>query len=109
MVKSTYLSKKKYKLLLNTIIVEFYKEVTNDDGGWIFGETEFNASVFTIRISTFDKDGHPLPEDVIETTLRHELFHAILKSLYIPVGDDETVVEWLANATQMLNKQGLTI
>lgn len=109
MVKSTYLSKKKYKLLLNTIIVEFYKEVTNDDGGWIFGETEFNASVFTIRISTFDKDGHPLSEDVIETTLRHELFHAILKSLYIPVGDDETVVEWLANATQMLNKQGLAI
>ena len=109
MAKSTCLSKKKYKLLLNTIVVEFYKEVTNDDNSWIFGETEFNASVFTIRISTFDKDGHPLPEDVIETTLRHELFHAILKSLYISDGDNETIVEWLANATQMLNKQGLSI
>ena len=109
MAKSTCLSKKKYKLLLNTIVVEFYKEVTNDDNSWIFGETEFNASVFTIRISTFDQDGHPLPEDVIETTLRHELFHAILKSLYISDGDNETVVEWLANATQMLNKQGLSI
>lgn len=109
MTKSTCLSKKKYKLLLNTIVVEFYKEVVNEEGAWIFGDTTFNASTFTIRISTFDKDGQPLQESVIETTLRHELFHAILKSLYIHVGDDETVVEWLANATQMLNKQGLSI
>jgi hypothetical protein len=64
----------------------------------------------TIEISTKSNDGRKLKAEEIEVTLRHELFHFILDVLqHRELSADEALVEWLANATLMLNKQGLTI
>lgn len=101
---------KTYKLLSCTLRIEYRDAVTNDDGEWIFGETASFGNKTVIAISTKDKDGHPFTKAELEVTLRHELFHFILDTLYFTeLSRNETLVEWLANATLELNKQGLTI
>lgn len=101
---------KTYKLLTSTIKVIYEDQVFNDDGEYLYGIQRNRLNVIEIHISIKDGDGKPLNEDFIESTLRHELFHTILGMLYMDdASSNETLVEWLANATLMLNKQGLTI
>lgn len=101
---------KTYKLLTRTVKVEYMDSVHDDNGDWIYGKVQWNGSKITISISTKNEDGAELDEDVIETSLRHELFHLILDVLYFrDLSENETLVEWLANATFELKKQGLTI
>lgn len=99
-----------YQLLNTTLTVEYVDRVVAEDGHWIYGQTFDDRGGTVLRISINDEDGDPLPKEQIETTLRHELFHFILGTLYFnEENNNETLVEWLANATQILHKQGLNI
>lgn len=101
---------KTYKLLTKLVKVQYINNVRDDDGNWLYGQCHWDGSKVTISISLMDESGAELDDDVIETTLRHELFHLILDTLYFrDLSDNETLVEWLANATFELKKQGLTI
>lgn len=101
---------KTYKLMTRTVKVQYEDKVLDDNGDWIYGRVHWNGSKITIFISTKDEDGEELSDDVIETTIRHELFHLILDVLYFrDLSENETLVEWLANATYELKKQGLPI
>jgi len=101
---------KKYKLLGTKLNVQYVKATLNEDGDWIFGKVINKADNITIQISTTDPDGNPISEEAMELTLRHELFHFILDQLYFTeISENETVVEWLATATNELHKQGLSI
>lgn len=101
---------KTYNLLTYTLKVVYKDRVEDSDGSWMYGQCNWDASNVTIEISTKSKDGRKLRAEEIEATLRHELFHFILDVLqHRDLSADEALVEWLANATLMLNKQGLTI
>lgn len=101
---------KRAKLLNNRFKIVYKDRVENEDGDWIFGQCSTVGAETTIYISTKDKDGNDLDEETIDTTVRHELFHFILDSLYFTeLSGNETLVEWLANATHELHKQGLSI
>ena len=100
---------KKYKLLEHKIVIK-YVDADKPDGSWIYGHTKWYANNVTITISVKDDSGKPFTDDEIETTVRHELFHVILGCLYFDKErDNETLVEWLAQATKLLHKQGLII
>lgn len=101
---------KKYTLLTNIFYIVYKNEVLNNDGEWMYGECIGKGDHYEIQISTKNQEGEQLSEDIIQSTLRHELFHLILDTLYFTEeSGNETLVEWLANATLTLNKQGLTI
>jgi hypothetical protein len=101
---------KTYKLLSMNLKIVYKDRVEDEDGVWKFGCCRFDASDATIEISTHSDSGRKLTKDEIEATLRHELFHFIFDTLYYKDNSvDESLVEWLANATLILNKQGLTI
>ena len=99
-----------YNLLTTSVTIEYMDKVTAEDGHWIYGVTTQDRGGDIIKISTKDEDGDKLPPNVIEATLRHELFHFILDTLYFNnESGNETLVEWLASATQSLHEQGLNI
>lgn len=99
-----------YNLLTTSVTIEYVDGATADDGHWIYGITKQDRGGAIIQISTKDEDGDPISNEQIEATLRHELFHFILDTLYFTEESaNETLVEWLASATQLLHKQGLTI
>ena len=100
-----------YTLLTTSLTIEYKdKVITDDDDHWVYGITITDRGGAIIQISTKDEDGDPLPKEQIEATLRHELFHFILDTLYFKEeSTNETLVEWLASATHLLNKQGLNI
>lgn len=101
---------KKYKLLNNRIKIVYKDEVLDENGEWIFGRCSNNGPEVILEISTLDREGNPMRAEDIEITVRHELFHMILDTLYFnELSGNETLVEWLANATYELNKQGLSI
>lgn len=101
---------KTFKLMMRTVTVKYVDNVQSDNGDWIYGKVHWGGSKITIFISTKNEDGTELSDDVIEITLRHELFHLILDVLYFrDLSENETLVEWLANATFELKKQGLSI
>lgn len=98
-----------YRLLDTTINIEYVDKI-EDDSGLYYGQTEWDMSNVTVKIATKDKNGVKLSKDVLETTLRHELFHVILDKMYFrDESKNETLVEWLAQATELLNKQGLKV
>lgn len=99
---------KKYNLLDFKIQV-FYVDCDTVEDRWVFGHTEFNGNKIKIYISTKNRDGGEFTEQELNVTLRHELFHVILAKLYFSGETDETLIEWLAQATSILHKQGLTI
>jgi len=99
---------KKYKLLDYRITVKYVKRDSAEDGHWIYGHTHYVANDILIVISTESESGKAFTEDELNITLRHELFHVVLAKLYFD-DSNETLVEWLAQATQILNKQGLRI
>lgn len=102
--------KNTYYLLASTLTIIYQDRVEDECGEWILGKTHFNANNGYIYVSTKDSEGKKLDKNTIDTTIRHELFHFILDVLYFrEQSRDETLVEWLANATHELNKQGLTI
>lgn len=105
------LKAKKYKLLTTDIVVTYVDSVyDSDDDRWIFGRTVNEGNLARIEISTKYEDGRALPAETIAATLRHELFHVILDTLYFTeLSANESLVEWLSTATLMLNKQGLAI
>lgn len=101
---------KTYKLLSMNLKVVYKDRVEDGQGRWEFGHVAYNANEVLIEISTMSEDGRKLSEDEIEIILRHELFHFILDTLYFrDLSTNESLVEWLANATLILNKQGLSI
>lgn len=101
---------KTYKILTRTVKIQYEDSVHDDNGDWLYGKVHWCGSKITIFISTKNEDGEELGDDVIEATLRHELFHFILDILYFrDLSENETLVEWLANATMQLHKQGLPI
>lgn len=101
---------KTYNLLTHTLKIVYKDKVEDSDGNWMYGQCNWDASNVTIELSTKSKDGRKLRAEEIEATLRHELFHFILDALqYRSLSADEALVEWLANATLILNKQGLSI
>lgn len=108
-MKKGKVKSKQYKLLTSTITVIYEDQVYDDDNAYLYGIQRNRLNNIEIHISTKDADGKPLSKDFIESTLRHELFHTILGMLYFDVAENESVVEWLANSTLMLKKQGLTI
>lgn len=97
-------------LLDRTITINFVDNVTNEEGRWLFGITEQTASGFTIEVSTKSKEGKPLAKDAVMATLKHELFHCILDTMmYFQESSNESLVEWLAQASMILSKQGVKI
>lgn len=101
---------KKYKLLNQKIIVSYIDKDIKEDGSWIFGHTHFSKNEAHVFISTKYEDDTEIPEDEIQLTLRHEIFHVLFYTLYyVDLGDDEHIVEWLAQAWTTLKKQKLEI
>lgn len=101
---------KTYKLLSMSFKVVYKDRVEDEQGYWRFGQITYDANEALIEISTMSEDGRKLSKDEIENTLRHEIFHFILDTLYFrDLSANESLVEWLANATLSLNKQGLSI
>lgn len=101
---------KTYNLFTYTLKIVHKDKVEDPDGKWVYGQCHWDASNVTIELSTKSDDGRKLRAEEIEATLRHELFHFILDALqYRSLSTDEALVEWLANATLILNKQGLNI
>lgn len=101
---------KTYNLLTYILKIVYKDKVEDSNGNWLCGQCNHDASNVTIELSTKSKDGRKLRAEEIEATLRHELFHFILDVLqYRSLSADETLVEWLTNATLILNKQGLSI
>lgn len=109
--KTAKITKKKtYKLLTSTITVTYEDQVFDDNGDYLYGLQRNRLNNVEVHVSTKDADGKPLSKEFIESTLRHELFHLILGMLFFDTeSNNETLVEWLANATLTLSKQGLTI
>lgn len=100
---------KKLKLLDYKITIK-YVEKDEDDGEYVYGHTHWDANHVTICISLKTMEGKPLTEEELNATLRHELFHVILHALYFETeSTNETLVEWLAQATKILHKQGVNI
>lgn len=101
---------KRCKLLNNRFKIVYKDSVIDEEGNWIFGRCVHCGSDATLEISTKDADGNQMDLETIEVTVRHELFHLILDSLYFTeLSSNETLVEWLATATYELHKQGLSI
>lgn len=101
---------KTYKLLSMNLKVVYKDKVEDEDGCWNFGHVSYDGNNATIEISTTSREGRKLTKEELDNTLRHELFHFILETLYYrDLSANETLVEYLANATTTLNKQGLNI
>ena len=101
---------KTYKLLSMNLKVVYKDKVEDEDGYWNFGHVSYDGNNATIEISTTSREGRKLTKEELDNTLRHELFHFILETLYYrDLSANETLVEYLANATTILNKQGLNI
>lgn len=100
---------KKYKLLQTELNIK-YEDKVMLNGEWQYGYTVWKGPKCMIYISLKDDDNNDLTEEEIEMTVRHELFHFMFSLLYYKTeNDNEPLIEWLARATQILNKQGLTI
>lgn len=97
-------------LLDRTITINFVDNAIDEEGYWLFGITKQQAQDFTIEVSTKNKDGKPLAKDAVMATLKHELFHCILDTMmYFQESRNESLVEWLAQASMILSKQGVKI
>jgi hypothetical protein len=84
--------------------IKFVDEVVDRDDNWIYGITDVYNKV--IRISTKLPCGKSIQKEELETTLIHELLHAILNSgQYNGYSDDESLVEWIARCLVSLRKQ----
>lgn len=84
--------------------IKFEDKVTDEDGNFVFGKVRNR----TIYISTKDVEGKKIPNEEIDITILHELFHAILESgQYWNSDSDEPLVEWLARSINSLIKQGI--
>lgn len=101
---------KTYKLLSMNFKVVYKDRVEDEKGHSWLGQVKYDSKEALIEVSTISPDGRKLSKDEIEGILRHELFHLILDTLYFKdLSANESLVEWLANATLTLNKQGLSI
>lgn len=82
---------------VNTLIDE-------ETGSFLYGRTD---SIYNkVEISTKLPDGTSLPEEEIELTLWHELFHVIFfNGQYLHCYQDEPLVEWSAKCIKTLLKQ----
>ncbi len=98
----------KYTLFDKELYIRYMDKVEYEDR-CVYGTTHSELGKMYIDIATKDENGNKLSKDVIETTLRHELYHVIFDSLYFNETENETLVEWLAKTTLILNKQGLKI
>lgn len=98
----------KYVLFDKELYVKYVDKV-EFEGRYIYGQTRNELGKVYVDIATKDEKGNKLSKDVIETTLRHELYHVIFDTLYFKESENETLVEWLAKITLILNKQGLKI
>lgn len=100
---------KKLKLLDYKITIK-YVEKDESGGEYVYAHTHWDTNNVTIYVSLKTMEGKPFTEEELSNTLRHELFHVILHSLYFETEcNNETLVEWLAQATSILHKQGVNI
>lgn len=75
--------------------IEYVDSIVNKEGNLLFGEQD--GAKKTIKISTIDLEGYPLPESELLLSLLHEIFHAILgEGAYSTSNNDEPQIEWLA-------------
>lgn len=103
-------TKNNFRLLDTRINIKYVDNIEDENDLQYFGQTKYNLDKTNIKVATKDKDGNPISEDTIKATLRHELFHVILDKLYFrEESENEKLVEWLAQATTILHKQGLEI
>lgn len=108
--KTKTIKTKKFTLLSTQVTIHYVDKVEDEDGNWIFGKTRFCKNDAEIFISVKDENGKKIDQRNIDITLRHELFHYILDTLYFrEQSGNESLIEWLAQATYQLNKQGLNI
>ena len=84
--------------------IKFVDKVVDSENNWIYGAVDVLNKV--IRISTTLPCGKPVQKEELETTLIHELLHAILISgQYNNCSNDEPLVEWISRCFVSLRKQ----
>lgn len=100
---------KTFKLIGEKIKITYVDKCEDRDGKWIYGCVIRNG-VNNVFISTKDEDGKDLDPEVVDLTLRHEIFHIILDRMcFHDESANESLVEWLASATRELYKQGVNV
>lgn len=83
-------------------------EDKKEEGLYTLGRT--NSVNKTILIALKDPDGNNLNINEMETTLIHEIIHAILdEGQYSTSSSDEPLVEWLAKCIKSLIKQKIFV
>lgn len=104
-------TKHNFKFLDTRLTINYVDHIKSEENhSEYYGQTTWKLGEVNIKIATKDEDDKDLPQEVLDTTLRHELYHAILDKMYFrDESKNETLVEWLAQASAILNKQGLKI
>lgn len=97
-----------FKIFNTMWTVSFVDSITMENAKedeFTFGETVFEDNA--IKIATKNGDGKQLSENTVKLTLLHEMIHAILcTGQYNDCGENEPLVEWLANCIYSLKEQG---
>lgn len=95
---------KKVDILGTPYQIKLVDFIQADEKGTMVGECD--SALRLIRVCTKDKEGNPIPEELIKMNLCHELVHAMLnEGQYLAYSDDEPLVEWLGRNIYSLIKQ----
>lgn len=69
-------------------------EDPDNEGGYLFGTCDSAKKLILVARNV---NGNPQPNNEMELTLYHELFHAIMNTgQYLNSNNDEPLIEWLA-------------
>lgn len=80
------------------------KPIEVKDDFVVLGECDFNKR--TVTVSTKDRYGNVIPDNIIQKNLMHELAHLILgEGQYLSCNDDEPLVEWIGRCLLHLRNQ----
>lgn len=95
---------KKIKIFDTTYKIIFKDKVFNDEDRWVYGCCCQCKKEILISLKCYDDS--PLYVNEIETTIMHEIIHAILdECCYVEISSNEPAVEWLAKCLIQLKKQ----
>lgn len=96
---------KTFKIFDTKYRIKFVKKIEpREEGEYTFGKSD--SVRYIIHVATNDIDGKPLSDDIIITTLIHELIHVILdEGQYRSSSNDEPMVEWIAKCIYSILKQ----
>lgn len=94
-----------FKIFNTKYKLKFVDHIKSEkEGDFTFGTC--NSQTFTINIVTKGIDGKPLSDNIINTTILHELLHAIfIEGQYLNSSSDEPLVEWTAKCLMHLINQ----